>query len=60
MKRKHPELYEILVKTYQQDISESFKVDFKALMGKLKERVGRNSPCPCASGKKFKKCCLRK
>ena len=21
------------------------------------ERVGRNSPCPCGSGKKFKKCC---
>jgi uncharacterized protein YecA (UPF0149 family) len=20
--------------------------------------VGRNSPCPCGSGKKFKKCCL--
>ncbi len=22
--------------------------------------VGRNDPCPCGSGKKFKKCCLRK
>ena len=22
------------------------------------ERVGRNDPCPCGSGKKFKKCCL--
>ncbi len=21
------------------------------------ERVGRNDPCPCGSGKKFKKCC---
>ena len=21
-------------------------------------KVGRNDPCPCASGKKFKKCCL--
>ena len=21
-------------------------------------RVGRNEPCPCNSGKKFKKCCL--
>ena len=20
-------------------------------------RVGRNEPCPCGSGKKFKKCC---
>lgn len=23
-------------------------------------RVGRNDPCPCGSGKKFKKCCLLK
>ncbi|MBM78373.1 MAG: zinc chelation protein SecC [Crocinitomicaceae bacterium] len=21
------------------------------------EKVGRNSPCPCGSGRKFKKCC---
>lgn len=25
-----------------------------------KRRVGRNDPCPCGSGKKFKQCCLRK
>lgn len=23
------------------------------------EKVGRNSPCPCGSGKKYKKCCLK-
>jgi preprotein translocase subunit SecA len=23
-------------------------------------RVGRNDPCPCGSGKKFKQCCMRK
>jgi preprotein translocase subunit SecA len=23
-------------------------------------RVGPNDPCPCGSGKKFKKCCMRK
>ena len=22
--------------------------------------VGRNDPCPCGSGKKYKKCCLAK
>lgn len=25
-----------------------------------KPRVGRNDPCPCGSGKKYKKCCLSK
>ncbi|MEX2317362.1 MAG: SEC-C metal-binding domain-containing protein [Pirellulales bacterium] len=24
------------------------------------EKVGRNEPCPCGSGKKYKNCCLRK
>lgn len=24
------------------------------------ERVGRNDPCPCGSGKKYKNCCLQK
>ncbi len=23
-------------------------------------RIGRNDPCPCGSGKKYKNCCLRK
>ncbi len=23
----------------------------------VKKKVGRNDPCPCGSGKKFKKCC---
>jgi len=22
-------------------------------------KVGRNEPCPCGSGKKYKKCCLK-
>ena len=22
-----------------------------------KQKVGRNDPCPCGSGKKYKKCC---
>ena len=25
---------------------------------KAKPRVGRNDPCPCGSGKKYKKCCM--
>jgi len=29
-------------------------------MARKPPRVGRNEPCPCGSGKKFKKCCLRR
>jgi len=25
-----------------------------------KEKIGRNDPCPCGSGKKYKKCCLKR
>lgn len=24
-----------------------------------KRKAGRNEPCPCGSGKKYKKCCLK-
>jgi len=23
-------------------------------------KIGRNKPCPCGSGKKYKKCCIEK
>jgi preprotein translocase subunit SecA len=23
------------------------------------QKVGRNDPCPCGSGKKYKKCCMQ-
>jgi len=26
----------------------------------MKKKIGRNDPCPCGSGKKYKNCCLRK
>lgn len=25
----------------------------------LEEKLGRNDPCPCGSGERFKRCCLR-
>jgi len=25
---------------------------------KTRQKIGRNDPCPCGSGKKYKKCCL--
>jgi hypothetical protein len=30
----------------------------KTLPEKSKKKIGRNDPCPCGSGKKYKKCCL--
>jgi len=32
----------------------------KKPMRRTEAKVGRNDPCPCGSGKKFKQCCMRK
>ena len=32
----------------------------KALPVYPRNKIGRNKPCPCGSGLKFKKCCLNK
>ncbi len=32
--------------------------DLRALLGISSPKVGRNDPCPCGSGRKFKVCCL--
>ena len=29
----------------------------KAAMARKPPRVGKNDPCPCGSGKKYKRCC---
>jgi len=35
--------------------------EYEPPMTIIKEKkIGRNEPCPCGSGKKYKKCCLRK
>jgi len=26
---------------------------------KVEDKIGRNDPCPCGSGKKYKKCCMK-
>lgn len=45
--------------TFASDCRERRKLNLeKALFVKKNKDVGRNEPCPCGSGKKFKKCCL--
>jgi hypothetical protein len=34
--------------------------DEEPLLPPTRNKVGRNDPCPCGSGKKYKKCCMRK
>ncbi len=50
--KKHPELYRLLEKIFNQTM-------ISRNLNKRKLHIGRNSPCPCNSGMKFKKCCGR-
>jgi uncharacterized protein YecA (UPF0149 family) len=38
---------------------EADRVQQSARASPRSEKVGRNDPCPCGSGKKYKKCCLQ-
>ncbi len=50
LKKNHPELYALLEQIFNQDMSQRN-------LSTPSHRIGRNSPCPCGSGKKFKQCC---
>jgi len=57
MQRKHPHLYEMLEQVFNQNLF-TRATQFKRELARPRLRFGRNSPCPCGSGRKFKKCCL--
>ena len=58
MKQKHPELYAMLERVFHQDPQTRAKNTLVSMVKPKTGRLGRNSPCPCGSGKKYKKCCL--
>ena len=55
LEKKNPKLYAMLEKIFRQDTA-SF---LSGVTPRRSRRIGRNSRCPCGSGKKYKKCCLR-
>ncbi|MDP7287158.1 MAG: zinc-dependent peptidase [Phycisphaerae bacterium] len=57
---KHPELYTLLKRVYEQNPRQRFSGLAKSIMRFARRKIGRNAPCPCGSGKKYKKCCLNK
>ena len=52
LRKKHPKLYELLSDVFKQDLA--MKTESKT----YQREIGRNDPCLCGSGKKYKKCCL--
>lgn len=49
-----PEWDEILSKEKRAEITSEYK---KSKTVVKSDKIGRNDPCPCGSGKKYKKCC---
>jgi Mlc titration factor MtfA (ptsG expression regulator) len=58
MQRKHPELYAMLERVFHQDPQSRMKQALVTMALPKAGRLGRNAPCPCGSGKKYKHCCL--
>jgi preprotein translocase subunit SecA len=54
-----PEAIEELGKPTEQDMffSHGDEPSKKKPVKRAEKKIGRNAPCPCGSGKKFKKCC---
>lgn len=56
----HPRLYALLTKIFHQNPKRRFRINFRELLNPYGKRLGRNEPCPCGSGEKYKNCCLMK
>ncbi len=50
-----PEWDGIYSQEKRKEVRERWRTDKQA----VSEKIGRNDPCPCGSGKKYKKCCGR-
>jgi Mlc titration factor MtfA (ptsG expression regulator) len=59
MRRKHPDLHAMLERVFNQTLGDRAQT-FTREIRRGRPKFGRNSPCPCGSGLKYKKCCLRR
>ena len=58
LQQKHPELFDALERIFRLDLA-SRAERLKQAIRARPPKIGRNSRCPCGSGIKFKKCCLK-
>lgn len=52
-----PSVASIMDQHMYKDLMDKYLPEFEAPEYAQKNKVGRNDPCPCGSGKKYKKCC---
>ncbi|MFW5980657.1 MAG: anaerobic sulfatase maturase [Halanaerobiaceae bacterium] len=53
-----PYMEEIVKRINQQQSPPTVKKHLQKIHDSIWKKAGRNDPCPCGSGKKFKKCCI--
>jgi preprotein translocase subunit SecA len=53
----HPEAQKFEAQQAPQQAPQPAQRQHQAAAARTHPRVGRNDPCPCGSGKKYKKCC---
>ncbi len=58
MKKKHPALHTMLERIFRQNSQARIRNAVTSMLGPKHHGLGRNVPCPCGSGKKYKHCCL--
>jgi len=52
-----PDIVERLVMLYEEK-GDLCKADrYRRISERLQRKIGRNEPCPCGSGRKYKRCC---
>jgi preprotein translocase subunit SecA len=56
MQRRHQEELEAQLKAHQDQLEAAQIKEEAGLIRRSNPKVGRNDPCPCGSGKKFKQC----
>jgi Mlc titration factor MtfA (ptsG expression regulator) len=54
LQRKDPVLYERLQRMFRQDV----RGRLAGVRLPRRRKLGRNAPCPCGSGAKYKRCCM--
>jgi hypothetical protein len=58
---EHLQLRHLILQTlYARQQMERTKSRLRSLSATLRQKIGRNDPCPCGSGRKYKHCCLNK
>ncbi len=56
MQKKHQEEMEAQLRLHQEKLEEETKKEEAKYIKRANPNIGRNDPCPCGSGKKYKQC----